>query len=63
MEREFELKLFTLFNSSTVVFNNLAIDGINVKTECQLHSSLHRLILERAVRIGLLSKSINIDTD
>ena len=45
------------------LFNNLAIDGINVKTECQLHSSLHRLILERAVRIGLLSKSINIDTD
>ena len=26
MEREFELKLFTLFNSSIVVFNNLAIE-------------------------------------
>ena len=45
------------------LFNNLAIDGVSTKTECQLHSSLHRLILERAVRIGLLSKSINIDTD
>lgn len=45
------------------LFNNLAIDGINVKTECKLHSSLHRLILERAVRMGLLSKSINIDTN
>lgn len=45
------------------LFDNLTIDGFSVKTECQLHSSLHRLILERAVRIGLLSKSINIDTD
>ena len=45
------------------LFNNLAIDGVSTKTECQLHSSLHRLILERAVRMGLLSKSINIDTD
>ena len=45
------------------LFNNLAIDGVSTKTECQLHSSLHRLILERAVRIGLLSKSINIDTE
>ena len=44
------------------LFNNLAIDGVSTKTECQLHSSLHRLILERAVRMGLLSKSINIDT-
>ena len=44
------------------LFNNLAIDGVSTKTECQLHSSLHRLILERAVRKGLLSKSINIDT-
>ena len=42
--------------------NDLSIDGINIKTECQLHNSLHRLILERAVRIGLLSKSINVDT-
>ena len=42
--------------------NDLSIDGINNKTECQLHNSLHRLILERAVRIGLLSKSINVDT-
>ena len=45
------------------LFNNLAIDGVSTKTECQLHSSLHRLILERAVRMGLLSKSINIDTE
>lgn len=45
------------------LFNNLAIDGVSTKTECQLHSSLHRLILERAVRVGLLSKSINIDTE
>ena len=45
------------------LFNNLAIDGVSTKTECQLHSSLHRLILERAVRMGLLSKSINIDTN
>ena len=44
------------------LYNNLSIDGINTKTECQLHNSLHRLILERAVRIGLLSKSINVDT-
>lgn len=45
------------------LFDNLTIDGLNVKTECQLHSSLHRLILERAVRMGLLSKSINAGID
>ena len=40
---------------------DLSINNVNIKTECTLHSALHRPILERAVRMALISKSININ--
>lgn len=39
--------------------NGLSVDSVTVKTECSLHSALHRSILERAVYNALKSKSIN----
>lgn len=38
--------------------DDLSIDNINKKTECKLNPALHRIILERAVKNALLSKSI-----
>lgn len=40
---------------------SLSINNINKKTECSLNPALHRLILDRAVRMALISKSININ--
>lgn len=36
--------------------NNLSIGGISVKTECQLDEVLHRIILDRAVKLAINSK-------
>lgn len=38
----------------------LTINGISNKTECNLHPSLHRSILNRAVRLALISKGIQL---
>ena len=40
---------------------SLSINNINKKTECSLNPALHRLILDRAVRMALISKSVNIN--
>lgn len=39
--------------------DNLSIDGINIKTECKLNPVIHRIILERAVKLALSSRTIN----
>lgn len=39
--------------------DELKIDGVNVKTECELNPALHDLILETAVKMALLSKQDN----
>lgn len=36
----------------------LSINGLTKKTECILHASLHRVILEQAVKLALASKGI-----
>lgn len=36
--------------------NNLTIDGVNIRTECELDSMLHNVILEKAVQMALQSK-------
>lgn len=38
----------------------LTINGISNKTECNLHPSLHRSILNRAVKLALMSKGIQL---
>lgn len=43
--------------------DQVSINGISVKTECQLDNALHRVILERAVRLTLISKSLYTDKD
>ena len=40
---------------------SLSINNINKNTECSLNPALHRLILDRAVRMALISKSINVN--
>lgn len=37
------------------VFGDLSIDGVSVKTECELNESLHRMILRRAVSLAQLA--------
>lgn len=39
--------------------NNLTIDGVGKKSECELHEALHQRILERAVTEALQSKITN----
>lgn len=39
----------------------LSINGEHIKTECKLNSVIHRTILERAVKLALISKSPNTD--
>lgn len=39
--------------------NELTINGVGIKTECILHTALHRVILDRAVRYALNSKINN----
>ena len=36
--------------------DNLAVNGVSVPTECELHESLHPRILERAVMLALRSR-------
>lgn len=38
--------------------NDLTIEGLSTKTECELGSSLHEYVLERAVELALQSKGI-----
>ena len=38
----------------------LTINGISDETKCKLHPSLHRSILNRAVRLALMSKGIQL---
>lgn len=39
--------------------NNLTIDGVGKKSECELHEALHQRILERAITEALQSKITN----
>lgn len=34
----------------------LSINEVSIKTECELHPAIHRLILERAVKLAIISK-------
>ena len=36
---------------------DISINGIKVKTECELNPVIHRAILERAVRLAIISKT------
>ncbi|MCF0115386.1 MAG: hypothetical protein HUJ56_08545 [Erysipelotrichaceae bacterium] len=42
---------------------NLSINNIRVKTECKLNPALHREILERAVKMSLISKGIKFENN
>lgn len=42
---------------------NLSINNINSKTACMLNPVLHRTILERAIKLALLSRSLNAGRD
>lgn len=39
---------------------DVSVNGINVKTECELNSLLHNTILEEAVRMALISKGLGV---
>ena len=41
-------------------FENLTIDGFSTITECRLHESIHRTILDRAYILALQSRSIRM---
>ena len=43
--------------------NDLSIDGVSTAQTCALHESLHRPILELAVRMALQSKGFNIEKE
>ena len=43
----------------TDLTDNLSINGISVKTECELNPVIHRAILERAVKLAILSRVPN----
>lgn len=43
----------------TDLTNNLSINGISVKTECELNPVIHRAILERAVKLAIMSRVPN----
>lgn len=40
-----------------VNLSNTSINGISTRTECELNPAIHRAILERAVRLAILSKT------
>lgn len=40
----------------TDLTDNLSINGISVKTECELNPVIHRTILEKAVKLAIMSK-------
>ena len=43
----------------TDLTDNLSINGISVKTECKLNPVIHRAILERAVKLAIISRVPN----
>ena len=43
----------------TDLTENLSINGISVKTECELNPVIHRAILERAVKLAIISRVPN----
>lgn len=43
----------------TDLADNLSINGISVKTECELNPVIHRAILERAVKLAIMSRVPN----
>ena len=43
----------------TDLTDNLSINGISVKTECELNPVIHRAILERAVKLAIMSRVPN----
>lgn len=43
----------------TNLTDNLSINGISVKTECELNPVIHRAILERAVKLAIMSRVPN----
>ena len=43
------------------LFDGLVINGYNEKMECQLNPVFHKAILDKAVQMALMSKSININ--
>ena len=43
----------------TDLTDNLSINGINKKTECELNPVIHRAILERAVKLAIISRVPN----
>lgn len=43
----------------TNLTDNLSINGISVKTECELNPVIHRAILERAVKLAIISRVPN----
>ena len=43
------------------LYDELVINNYNTKMECQLNPALHKTILDKAVRMALISKSININ--
>ena len=46
-----------------VPLNGLSIDGVSTAQTCELEESLHRSILELAVRLALQSKGINLENN
>ena len=40
----------------TNLTDGVSINGISIKTECELNPAIHRVILEKAVRLALLSR-------
>lgn len=43
----------------TDLTDNLSINGISIKTECELNPVIHRTILERAVKLAIISRVPN----
>lgn len=43
----------------TGLTDNLSINGISLKTECELNPVIHRAILERAVKLAIMSRVPN----
>lgn len=43
----------------TDLTDNLSINGVSVKTECELNPVIHRAILERAVKLAIISRVPN----
>lgn len=43
----------------TDLTDNLSINGISLKTECELNPVIHRVILEKAVKLALVSRTLN----